>query len=191
MTSRTAVAGLLLATGLLCGCARNAVIDLDIRVPRQPTVVDGRVHAFIEVGTGLNDFGEQLLGLEGSVDVDVSMLATPTSITSLSIVAGDPATELRVRVRYCRAERCSSPDDMRGLDVDEPGFRWTFERAFYAGERTSAAIDVPALAPSIETGTPEMVCRCAVIGCAVVGPGTSSCRMTTDVCDAVARHFCE
>ncbi|MEK7747282.1 MAG: hypothetical protein AAB576_11510, partial [Elusimicrobiota bacterium] len=74
----------------------------------------------------------------------------------LGIVAGDPATELRVRVRYCRAERCGDPSDMRNFDDGtEPGLTWTFERAFYAGEHTTAAITVPAITATIEATFPS------------------------------------
>ena len=181
----------LAASPFVTGCARNAVIELDVVVPNQPAHASGRTHAFIEVGTGLNDFGDQVLGLEGATDVDVTTVDAPTAF---SIVAGDPATELRVRVRYCRVARCSGALDMMLFaEGTEPGLNWTFERAFYAGERTSAAIDVPALAFAAETGEPRTVCRCAVIGCAIVPPGASSCRGTAAVtpCDPTARHFCE
>lgn len=179
-------------SSLVTGCARNAVLDLDVVLPAQAAPLDGRRHAFVEIGTGLNDFGDQLLGLEGATDVDVTTLGGSSEPTRFSIVAGDPAAELRVRVRYCRAARCSDPSDMRNFDDGtEPGLLWTFERAFYAGERTTASIAVPALTATVETGEPETVCRCAVIGCATVAPGTSSCRMTTLLCDPTARHFCE
>lgn len=185
----------LAAAPWVAACARNAVLDLDVVIPPQASPPDLRRHAFVEVGTGLNDFADQVLGLEGARDVDVTTLDGSRAPLAFSIVAGDPSTELRVRVRYCRAERCSDPSDMRNFDDGtEPGLGWVFERAFYVGERTSASITVPALAPGIETGVPTTVCRCAVIGCAVVPPGTSSCRMTTMTlppCDPTARHFCE
>lgn len=186
---RSAVLVLVLA--LVTGCARNAVLDLDLVIPAQATAIDGRSHAYVEIGTSLNDFDHQLFDLDTATDVDVTAIAGGSTRIRYSVVAGDPSTELRVRVRYCREERCNDPDDMRNFPSAEPGLRWSFERAFYAGQRTTAEVFVPALAAGVESDTVETVCRCAVVGCATVAPGASSCEMTTDPCDETAPHFCD
>lgn len=190
--SALALVGLAVLAASAPGCARNAVLDLDVVIPAQPSLAAGRRHAFVEIGTGFNGFEEQVLGLEGATDVDVATIVGPSERLTFSVVASDPGAELRVRVRYCRTERCDDPSDVLPFEEGtEPGLRWTFERAFYVGQRTSYELAVPALVAGAESVDPRTVCRCAVIGCATVAPGTSSCRGTTNVCDRTARHFCE
>lgn len=175
----------------LSGCARNAMLELDVVVPEQ-AIVDDRRYAYIEVSSGVSDFDETPFSIQGAVSVD---LPEGGRTVPFAVLTGDETTEVRVLVRYCHDATCGDPDlDVRPfLDGLVPGYRYAFERAFYIGAVTSYTLDVAALGATPESTTVSNVCRCEIAGCATTLPGGSYCRGTSDVCDTdpMNTHFCE
>ena len=184
---RVLVAVLVLST---LGCARNAILELDVTIPAQ-AIVDGRRYALVEVADGVSAFDDDAF-LQGEESIEVS--TTETRTARFAVMGTSAATEVRVRVRYCVAPRCDDIEmDVRPfMEGVRPGYRYVFERAFYVGRVTSYEIDVDPLSAGTESAVPETICRCAVAGC--VGRTTTSyCRLSADPCndDPANTHFCE
>lgn len=171
------------------GCARNAILELDVTIPAQ-TVVDGRRYARIEVSDGVTSFDEDSFGSGETVELSA---ATPGT-ARFAVMGSDPSTEVRVRVRYCVRPACDDPnEDVRPFQEGmRPGYRYVFERAFYVGHVTSYEIRVDPLSAGTESAASEPICRCAVAGC-VAGAATSYCRASADPCNDEPgnTHFCE
>lgn len=182
---------LVLATLLLAtGCARNAMLELDVVVPPQ-TVAD-RPFAYIEVSSDISSFDESPFSIQGTANLDVMDGGT----APFAVLTGDESTEVRVRVRYCRSASCSDIDDVRAFEEGtEPGLFYSFERAFYIGAVTSYTLEVGPLSAEqpLAMTSVSTICRCQVAGCATTLPGGSYCRGTSDVCDSdpTHTHFCE
>lgn len=186
----------LIALVVLTGCARNAILELDVAVPEQ-TVVDERRYALVEVSSRLDAFDEDAFAFEGVETVD---LRDGAETVRFAVVTEDPTRPVGVRVRYCVDPTCSDlTRDVRPFqDVANPlyaerrGHRYVLPRAFYVGHVTSYALAVPAAADGGESDTVEEICRCAVAGC-VGRPVTSYCRASSDPCndDPDNTHFCE
>jgi hypothetical protein len=176
---------------LTLGCARNAILELDVTIPAQ-AVVDGRGYALVEVADGVSDFDDDAFALQGEESIEVS--GTEARTARFAVMGTSPSTEVRVRVRYCVTPRCDDLDmDVRPfMDGLRPGHRYVFERAFYVGHVTSYEVDVDPLSAGTESAAPRTICRCAVAGC--VGRTTTSyCRLSADPCndDPANTHFCE
>lgn len=192
MTNRAPSTVALIALLLSTSCARNAVANIDVRIPAQTVMPMGRHWVWIELADEVTDFGSQTFALESPQSVDLNEVSLP-HVVQFAVTSSDTTTRLRVRVRYCMTERCASPEDMRALDEGQPGYRYQFERLFYIGAVTSYELTVAALDPATEATAPiSTVCRCAVAGCLRM-PSASYCRMNSDPCDSdpANTHFCE
>jgi len=155
------------------GCAQNAILELTLELPAQPTGAPLLVQVQARTAETV-DFAESWAGTE---PVSGLGLADEPSTRTVSIVGGDDLTrELGIRVRFCREAECTGLGDDRA-----PETQVLVERAFYLGHRTRLRLEIPEVpGPS---PVPMRVERCRVEGCLA---GT-----TSTYCSLDGRHFCD
>ncbi len=174
---------------LASGCTRDAVLELELDLPAQPSGGAMR-YAVVQVqsdgsfdGTWADVplSGQPLAASctrpEPTIPCDDRML-DPTCSEVISVVAGQDAIAqpLSVRVRFCSDPTCSAPED-----ATAPERRVVIERAFYLGHYTQARVcidDVPAMTDT----DPQIIPRCEV-----------RCREGSSMlqCRLDGTHFCE
>lgn len=172
-----------LAATVLSGCADNAVLELTLGLPPQPSDASGPLgddprFAFVQVRSAQSGatFDESWSGAEPFDGFALQDMAT----TEMISIVGEPVhyeETLMVRVRFCTSADCSAlGDDMA------PEARLTVPRVFYSLERTSyewRINEVPEGEPALTEGR-----RCDVAGCVAGGEPESYCRIE-------GSHFCE
>ncbi len=175
---------LVVAVLSLGGCARDGVFDLDVALEPDPTGV--RPWRLIEITDidGIASSWDQLTFATASTR---TVLVDDRTTLRFSVVSEREATEVSVRVRYCRTQSCSdSPIS------SEPGYRVTFQRSIWIGRRTQYTLVVGP--PTEESVTVDQVCRCEVTGCNSGVPATPTsgiCVGTADRCSTTATHPCD
>ncbi len=155
------------------GCAQNAILELTLDLPAQPTGAPLLVQVQARTAERV-DFDESWAGTE---PVSGLALADDPSTRTVSIVGGEDLTrELGIRIRFCREAECTGLGDDRA-----PEARFLVERAFYLGHRTRLRLEIPEV-PSAPP-SPTTIARCRVEGCLA---GT-----TSTYCSLDGRHFCD
>ena len=159
---------LIVAAGLavvLGGCARNAVLELEIELPPE----EGLALAELYVLSDYTDFSDAAW-----TEAQLEPLTELGDVARVDIVAEGASIEraLGLRIRLCTAEPCpaGAPEQLVRID-----------RAFYVGERTWLRIPLPAT----PVRDPELLIfdRCEVGGC-LDGDTLSYCRLDES-------HYCE
>ncbi|HJL20047.1 MAG TPA: hypothetical protein RMH99_30560 [Sandaracinaceae bacterium LLY-WYZ-13_1] len=174
-----------LAALLLAGCARNAVLELEIDLPRPA----GRItHAVVQARSGAGFDGDWSQVPAVAVPLDASCVRPEPAPACrdreldarcsavVSVVAGEAelAPPLSVRVRFCADASCTAP-------AAPAEHRVAIERAFYRGRYTQARTCIDAL-PTDPAPPAEPIARCEV-RCRD-GTAASYCRLD-------GTHFCE
>ncbi len=184
-----AAAGLvaLLAAPALGGCARNAVLELELDLPRNfGPDVPGR-YAVVRVVSGAVPFDQDWQGDDALPAFPLSTIQGSVQHVSLDGSSEVEGAPVRVKVRFCADPGCAALGDDAAPEV-----RLQIDRAFYAGKRTSytwSIACIPNVAGQTDTpacATPQRaetdVTKCEVAGCRT-GVTRSYC-----VGD---QHFCE
>ncbi len=187
MTARA----LVLAALALGGCARNAVLELELELPR----AEGEVaYALVELSP--DDLGADPFAVQWATEpLDAIPLGAVPATADASIVAGDYRGDALARIRFCRSADCL---DLAAPRDPQAEVRYRIERPLYTGARTTVALRVlgipaagatpPAGCATEPAGQPTWSCtveRCAVAGCIFGDP-------VADYCDGDdGPHFCE
>ncbi len=161
---------------LLFGCAENAILEVDLQLPAQPTTGPALFAHVQARSADVVSFDETWAGTDA---IEGRELAEEASPLPFSVVAGGSAftRKLGVRVRFCETPACT------GLGDDyAPEMRYRIERAFYRGRRTRVTIAIASV-PTAPPGEAEVIEKCDVEGC------TSG--STLSYCFIDGRHFCE
>lgn len=178
MTRRLALLLALVASG----CARNAIFELELELPAQPS--GPALFAVVEAsrdGFGTTEPDPIAIPLAAAcarpdpAPACEDRTLDPSCSAVVSVVAGGAFTDpLAIRVRFCEDPGCAA-----SADASAPTHLVEVERAFYEGHHTQArvCIDTVPSAPVTET-----VARCDV-RCRD-GSATMQCRLD-------GTHFCE
>jgi hypothetical protein len=175
-----------LTASVLAGCAQNAVLELELDLPKNPGVTPVR-YAVVRVVSGSVPFDQDWQGDDALPPFALDPNATSAQHVSLDGSSEVEGAPVRVKVRFCRDPACSALGDDTAPEV-----RLQIDRAFYAGKRTSYTWSI-ACVPNVagQTDTPTCaipqraetdVTKCEVGGCRT-GVTHSYC-----VGD---KHFCE
>jgi hypothetical protein len=177
---------LVLALALATGCARNAILELELELPPAPAgqvvfaVVEARTDASFDApftGEPLDGFPLAPSCTRGDTPPPCGDRMLDPSCSAVVSVIGDGddgARPLHVRVRFCQDPSCAAP-----ADGSAPEHRASIERAFYTGRYTQArtCIDALPVEPSLDTiERCEVRCR--------DGNAARHCRLD-------GTHFCE
>jgi hypothetical protein len=162
---------------LLSACAENAVLEVELTLPAQPT--GAPLFAYVQVRSAdVVSFDEAWAGTDA---VEGRALEDMESVLPFSVVAGGASftRQLGVRVRFCVSRDCTGLGDDRAPEV-----RYRLERAFYQGQRTRIALMIDTLPPPTPPAPAIMeIDKCSVEGCAMGS--------TTTYCFLNGHHFCE
>ena len=162
---------------ITCGCARNAVFEVDLTVPALPEGMQRFV--VVDVETGDVAFEDDW---RSGARTGTPIGAMPQTL-HYSVVSENPETVVQMKVQLCVSANCSALEDAPDR-VSTVGYR--FERVFYVGQRTRWRTELPLDAPVPgATATPIEVGRCEIEGCIEGSGDTSFCRLTT------GEHYCE
>lgn len=179
---------LFFAALLLCGCARNAIFELELDLPPRPS---GALHAVVQVRNDA-DFSAGWSGVPMAPGVPLPPACArpdpapacddreldPACSAVVSVIGDedDLTRPLRVRIRFCEDPACGA-----AADAAAPETRVEIERAFYTGRYTQGRVCVDAVPPG-PGGVPVRIERCAV-----------RCREgdAAMYCRADGTHFCE
>lgn len=170
------VASLALSALLLGACARNAVLEVELTVPAQPTSGPQR-YAVVQFETDQASFEADWRGSNDYPGVE--LIDEPQAI-AYSVVSEDPDLVVQVKVSFCTTEACTATDDAPDR---APAVWYRLERSLYVGERTRwrpVIAAVPTDPPSAVVG----VDKCEIEGCIEASAATSFCRLSGE-------HYCE
>lgn len=187
MTRRAAL--LLALASLASGCTRNAILELELELPPQPSGETPR-YAVVQVASDASfdeawdDVPLERRLLSASCTRPEPTLPCPDRMLDpecsevISIVGGEDVLTkpLDVRVRFCVDPTCSAP-----VDASAPEQRVVIERAFYLGRYTQARVCIDEV-PLTTDLNPERIERCDVR----CREGTSALQCRLD-----GTHFCE
>jgi hypothetical protein len=161
----------------LVGCAENAVLEVELTLPAQPSTGDP-LFAYVQARSAdVVSFDEAWAGTDA---VEGRALDTTVSTLPFSVVAGGASftRQLGIRVRFCVTSDCT------GLHDDQaPEVRYRIERAFYQGRRTRLSRVIAPVPPSGVVAPIVEIDKCDVEGC------TSG--STSTYCFMNGHHFCE
>lgn len=174
----------LVPLAILCGCYsshgdRPPAVDptvgtvfIDLNLPA--TTPLGRF-ALVQVRDTSFRFDDAWLGRDPTFPLE----AVPTART-VRQVSDDDTMDLRVKVRLCELDNCSSLED-----IDARECRFEIEHPFYLGHETRVALDMPSSGcRSVPRGIPvTYVDVCEVAGCSEVP--------LSSYCGPDATHLCE
>lgn len=166
---RLAIACLGLAA--LSGCARNAVLEVELDLPPGPT--DRFAVVQFETADGFDS--TWLAQYPGTP------LGSGRQTVEYSLITESPNERLRVKVNFCTTPDCTGLDDTFDR---APAVWYELERSFYIGERTRWVVTIDTL-PIDPPSAPMSVGRCQIQGC-IEATGT-----TTTFCRLDGTHYCE
>jgi hypothetical protein len=165
-----------MAVVVLGGCAKNAILELELQLPAEPETSDGELFALTQVRRA----DEFPFAAEWRADQDPAGVPLgPEPVTDqLSVETEDETVDLHVRIRFCGDPRCTSLDDALAPEL------WLrIEQPFYIGQRTFWEFDVPAV-PEGQPAEPVEVDKCEIRGCVEGDTSSSYCRLDgTHVCE--------
>ena len=164
-----------LAALLTLGCAENAFLELQLRLP--PAPAGESWFAYTQARSAADFTFAGLWG--GGRDPAVVPLTDEQAWTCTSVEATDESVDLNVRVRFCRSENCL--DLMLG-DGFAPEALYAIEHPFYIGRRTYARFEVDRI-PNCSTSS-----DCAVGIC--TDEGRCGCETDAD-CTTLPNHVCD
>ncbi len=159
------------------GCARNAFLEIELRLP-------GVENGLRYVSTQVRD-----PGFAFSVNWDRSGDPAPVDlqdvdVENLSVESKDESKDIHIKVLFCTDPNCTD------ANTNTPQFWFAVEHPFYIGERTrwTRTLTSPTAPPTEEPqpGKDTYIDKCEVQGCA--GGSTS----VTNFCvGSTNTHFCE
>lgn len=181
-------AGLALFLIASCGCARNAILEVDVELP----AARGEAN-FARVELNVDELGETPFDVEwGAPPLEPVALGAGPSLLDASVVAEGYAGDVLARVRFCKSPTC---DDLTTPRDPQAEVRFRVERPLYVGNRTGVALRIPEVpaTPSmpprdcemVPAGQPTWACvieRCDVRGCQS-GDGLSFCVGDLHACE--------
>lgn len=161
--------------GLLSvGCARNAVLEVDLDLPPGPT----NRYAVVQFESQDAEFTSSW----GRTDSwPGEQLTTERQSVVYSVMTESIDSEVRIKVNFCTSPDCSALDDAPDR---VPAVWYELEHPFYLGQHTRwhVTIDAPPIDPPDEA---TMIDRCEISGCISAPDSTESyCRLD-------GTHFCE
>lgn len=166
--------GLTIATlALSVGCARNAILEVEIELPAGPS----DRYAVVQFETGDVAFDAVWRRPE---EYPGTQLGAPQTV-AYSVISEDETTEVRMKVSFCTTPDCSGLDDAPDR---VPALWYEFPRALYVGERTRWTAIVASL-PTDPPAAPTEVDRCEIEGC-IDAPDS-----TTTFCRLSGEHYCD
>lgn len=169
------VLALTLATA--AGCAENAILEVELDVPAQPST-EPPLYAFVQIRDEGWRFEEGWAA--AARDWEGVALGPDRQVLDYSAIAGEDALpSLHVKVRFCLDPACSRHDE----EMD-PALWYRLETPFYSSKRTYWRASVPSIPVDVPTA-PRVVDRCEIGGCFDVPPDTTS------YCRSDGTHFCE
>lgn len=170
------VASLALSALLLGACARDAVLEVELTVPAQPTSGPQR-YAVVQFETDQASFEADWRGSNDYPGVE--LIDEPQTI-AYSVISEDPGLVVQVKVSFCTTEACTATDDAPDR---APAVWYRLERSLYVGERTRWS-PVIAAVPSDPPSDVVGVDKCEIAGCIEASAATSFCRLSGE-------HYCE
>jgi hypothetical protein len=173
------------AAPALAGCGQNAVLELELDLPKNPGA--STRYAVVRVASGASPFDEAWQGDDALPPFALDPSAASVQRVSLDGSSDVEGAPVRVKVRFCRDPSCSALGDDTAPEV-----RLQIDRAFYAGKRTSYTWSI-ACVPNVAGQTDTPLCatpqrgetdatKCEVAGCRT-GVAHSYC--------VGEKHFCE
>ena len=156
------------------GCARNAVLELEIDLPPGPT----SRYAVVQFENQDSEFTASW-GRTGSWAG--TPLTASRQTVRYSVVTEAVQNRVRIKVNFCTTADCSAIDDAPDR---VPALWYELERAFYRGRETHWLLTV--MAPPIDPPAAAIeVTRCEIAGCISAPPSTGN------YCRFDGTHFCE
>lgn len=156
------------------GCARNAVLEIDVDLP--PGATDR--YAVVQFETG--DVAFDSVWRRPDEYAGTALTAERQTV-SYSVISESADTHVRMKVSFCTTPDCSGIED----SIDRvPAVWFDLPRSLYIGQRTrwTAVIDTLPIDPPT---MPIAVDRCDIEGCIdATGSTTTFCRLD-------GRHYCE
>ena len=165
------------------GCADNAILELEVRLPANPH--EGReTFALIQVRRATSGFETPWIG---DIPVRGFPLGNMPRTEQISVVAEpDSYThDIRGRMKFCGNDTCTAlgvPSDGIPGDDMAPEAHLEVEHPFYSLKRTSVSWPVDTVPPDSLSPPLLMISRCQVAGCIDI---------TTNYCRADGTHFCD
>ncbi len=159
---------------LSVGCARNAILEVEVELPPGPT----DRYAVVQFETG--DVAFDAVWARADAFAGTPLTTTPQTIP-YSVVSEDASTVIRMKVSFCTTPDCSGIDDAPDR---VPALWYQFDRALYIGERTRWTAAITTL-PTDPPEDPVEVDRCEIEGC-IDAPDS-----TTTFCRLSGEHYCE
>lgn len=158
------------------GCARNAVLEVELTVPGQPATGPAR-YAVAQFEAAPQPFEADW---RGSNDHPGRPLDGGPQTLAYSVVSEDASTVVQMKVLFCTTPDCSALEDAPDR---VPSLWYRLERSLYIGERTRWDVTVDAVPQDPASDVIE-VDKCAVEGCIRATGETSFCRLSGE-------HYCE
>jgi hypothetical protein len=163
-----------LAVLLAFGCARNAVLEVDVDLPPGPA---GR-YAVVQFENQDAEFSSSW----GRTDAWPGAALTAERQTVVySVVTESFDAHVRIKVNFCTTADCSALDDAPDR---VPAVWYELDHPFYRGRHTRWHVSIPT-APIDPPDEPITVERCAIAGCISAPDSTQS------FCRFDGTHFCE
>lgn len=162
---------------LSLGCARNAVLEIELTVPALPAGAPDRF-AVVQFETGDVTFEEEW---QRTVEHAGTPLTDAPQRIAYSVVAGEEHPVVLVKVLFCTTPDCTALADASDR---APAVWYQLEHPLYVGERTTWREAIEVL-PSDPPAAPIAVGKCEIEGC--ISAGTSD----TTYCRLSGAHYCE
>lgn len=157
----------------LSGCARNAILEVELTLPVAPDPASS-LYAVIMVVDDEHDFDSVNIEPQHSG----TLLTGDPQTIAFSVMTERADGAMRMVVYFCPNTVCAGGDVPR-----LPQVRYRFERATYIGRRTRFRAVIDAVPEAASTYPENCVDRCSIEGC-IEGSGTF-CR-TDD-----GTHYCQ
>lgn len=167
--TRALVALVVVALAPSAGCARNAILEVEVELPPSPEERYALFQIRHELDFALSWGGEPRPGHR--------LEASGTNLARISVESEDESLDLHVKVRYCEDAGCGAPADDESTGA--PASWFVVEQPFYVGHRTFWRERIEAVPPRLEPGErPDVVVidRCRIEGCTGGTPSTF-CRL--------------
>ena len=159
------------------GCARNAILEIELTVPALPTGAPERF-AVAQFETGEVTFEEEW---ERTVEHEGTALTDAPQTIAYSVVADEEHPVVLVKVLFCTTPDCTALADAADR---APAVWYRLEHPLYIGERTTWQHTIDVL-PTDPPPDAIDVDKCEIEGCITAGTSdTTYCRLS-------GAHYCE